>query len=318
MLSDLVQAAAEAIGCDPALVATPALATVAGCIGNARARMLKKGWIEPAVIWSLTVAESGGHKSPAYHAAVGPSLELQLDLLDEHQERVKNYEKDLESWAKVPAKQRKALNLVKPPAPEEPPTHITGDTTIEALGELLRDNPHGLLFARDELDGWFQSFTRYKGKGGGTDRPQWLELHKAGTLILHRLTREERCLSVRRAAVSVTGTIQPAVLARALNLDALQSGLGARFLLTMPPPRRREWTEAELPDQLVADYRRRLQSLLVLTLADKARRKPRCLGLSPGPRNSGLSSTTSGAGSSSRPRASRLPPLPRSRRTLPD
>jgi hypothetical protein len=58
------------------------------------------------------------------------------------------------------------------------------------------------------------------------DRPQWLELHKAGTLILHRLTREPKRLSVRRAAVSITGTIQPAVLAAALDRQALQAGLG--------------------------------------------------------------------------------------------
>jgi hypothetical protein len=283
VLCDLVPAAAEGIGCDPALVALPALTVAAGCIGNARAIVLKRGWIEPSVVWSLTVAESGGHKSPAYYAAVQPLTDLQMDLFEQHQQRKQDHKKELEAYADLvrELKQQRGSfkGLVKPPAPEEPPVHVTTDSTIEALGVLLGDNPHGLLLARDELDGWFQSFTRYKGKGG-TDRPQWLELHKAGTLILHRLTREQRCLSVRRAAVSITGTIQPSVLAGALDRDALQAGLGARFLLAMPPRRPRVWTEADLPDQLAADYRRLLLDLLGLPLADTAKRKPYYLGLS--------------------------------------
>jgi hypothetical protein len=32
--------------------------------------------------------------------------------------------------------------------------HIVNDPTAEKLGELLRDNPHGLLQFRDELVGW--------------------------------------------------------------------------------------------------------------------------------------------------------------------
>src|SRR5262249_50828380 len=160
--------------------------------------------------------------------------------------------------------------LVAPPAPEEPPTYVTSDTTIEALGELLDGNSHGLLVARDELDAWIQSLTRYKGKGG-TDRPHWLELHRAGTLVLHRMTRDKKFIFVPRAAVSLTGTIQPAILSRALDLDALQAGLGARFLLAMPPARRRVWTERELPEQVAEDYRRLLGNLVGLPLADAAK-----------------------------------------------
>jgi hypothetical protein len=284
VLCDLVSAAAEAIGCDPALVALPALAVAAGCVGNARAVVLKRGWIEPAVTWSLTVAESGGHKTPAYHAATQPLLDLQLDLFDQYQERLAGHKQDVQNYKDTLRSLRNQKlplpkGLIEPPAPEKPPEYITTDTTIEKLGALLGNNPHGLLMARDELDAWFQSFTRFRGKGG-TDRPQWLELHKAGTLIIDRLTREQQRLAVRRAAVSVTGTIQPAVLARALDLDALQAGLGARFLLAMPPRRKRVWTERSLPDDVADSYRQLLLDLLGLPLADAVKRKGHYLGLS--------------------------------------
>src|SRR5262249_58539380 len=172
-------------------------------------------------------------------------MELQLDDFDEHRLQTEEYELALEEWQARPKKERGP----KPKPPPEPPSFITSDTTIEALGELLRNNPRGLVVARDELDGWFQSFTRYKGRGGGTDRAQWLELHRAGTLRVDRLTREAGRLLVRRACVSVCGTIQPAVLARALDEEALLAGLGARFLLGMPPRRRRGWDRDERPDK---------------------------------------------------------------------
>jgi hypothetical protein len=117
------------------------------------------------------------------------------------------------------------------------------------------------------------------GKGGGTDRPHWLELHRAGTLRLHRVTRERGPLSVRRACCSVTGTIQPAILARSLDDESLAAGLGARFLLAMPPPKKRRWSEAEASEDLSARYARLLADLLALTLVDERKRRPHVLAL---------------------------------------
>jgi hypothetical protein len=69
-------------------------------------------------------------------------------------------------------------------------------------------------------------------------------------------------------------------LQQALDLDALQAGLGARFLLAMPPGSRRVWTEAELPEELVERYQGLLRTLLNLPLADERKRQPHVVGLS--------------------------------------
>jgi hypothetical protein len=278
ILRDYVDCSAQAIGCDPALVALPALAVVAGCIGNSCALMLKRGWIEPCIVWAVTVAPSGQLKSPAYAMAVDPLLEIQMDLTDAHEVERTIHDQALSTWKAKP----KAERGEKPAAPEPPACYVTGDATIEAVGELLADNPRGLLLTRDELDGWFQGFTRYKGRSGGTDRPHWLELHRSGTLRIHRLTRERGPLSVRRACCSVAGTIQPSVLARALDDDALAAGLGARFLLAMPPAQKRRWTEAEVDEDTAARYGKLLNDLLSLERADLEKRKPHVHVLTPG------------------------------------
>jgi hypothetical protein len=275
VVREYVDASASAIGCDPALVAIPTLATVSGAIGNSRALLVKRKWIEPAIVWGITIGYSGERKSPAYDAAVNPFLEVQMDLIDEHEEAVARHNQDLLAWKE----QDKDDRGEKPEPPDEPPCYVTSDATIECVGDLLARNPRGTLLARDELDAWFQSFTRYKGRAGGTDRPHWLELHRAGTLRIHRLTREQKSLSVRRACCSLTGTIQPAILARSLDDEAMAAGLGARFLLAMPPAKKRRWSEAEVSEELSGRYFELLGNLLALTLADDKKRKPHVLGM---------------------------------------
>lgn len=61
--------AAAAIGTDSAYVATALLGALAGAIGNSRQILLKRGWVEPALLWAVLVGDSGTQKSPALDAA---------------------------------------------------------------------------------------------------------------------------------------------------------------------------------------------------------------------------------------------------------
>src|SRR5262249_3278972 len=76
-------------------------------------------------------------------------------------------------------------------------------------------------------------------------------------------------------------TIQTQVLAGALDDEALAAGLGARFLLAMPPARKRRWTEAEVDEHLAERYSLLLRELLAITLADVQKRRPHVFGLAP-------------------------------------
>ena len=57
---------AEALLIDPALVAGPCLAVLAGCVGNRRRIIVNPGsWWEVCVLWLVVVLRSGGKKTPA-------------------------------------------------------------------------------------------------------------------------------------------------------------------------------------------------------------------------------------------------------------
>jgi hypothetical protein len=71
------------------------------------------------------------------------------------------------------------------------------------------------------------------------------------------------------------------VLSRSFDDEALAAGLGARFLLAMPPARKRRWTEAEVDEDLAQRYSELLRELLGIPLADPAKRRPHVFALAP-------------------------------------
>jgi hypothetical protein len=264
-IAEYVRQGAMALGCDAAFLALPALAVAASVIGNTRTFRLKRGWEEPCIFWSAVVADSGTLKTPAYVKAVGYLYRLQRQLLIEYKVKAAQYQEDLQAYREAKSKAKE--EGTDPGEPPEPPVLqrvVCSDTTIEKLADILQDNIRGTLVARDELAGWLGSFTRYKGKQGNTDLPNWLEMFRAGTVIVDRKTTERKTLFIPRAAVSVTGGIQPGVLTRSLTAEFLDAGLPARLLMAMPPKLRKRWTEAEVAPEVEQAYRDMLDKLLAL------------------------------------------------------
>jgi hypothetical protein len=180
-----------------------------------------------------------------------PLARLQRRLLEDYKQAVAKHEKDVEEWREKKRAADKG-DGDDPGEKPEPPVYrrvFVSDITIEKLAEVLEDNPRGVLVARDELSGWLGSFSRYKARGAGSDLPNWLEMSRAGTVQVDRKTGDRRTIFVPRAAVSVTGGIQPGTLTRALTPEFLDAGLAARLLLAMPTRKQKQWSEAELsPD----------------------------------------------------------------------
>jgi hypothetical protein len=251
----------RALGCDAAYLALTSLTAAGSLIGNKRVIALKPTWREPSVFWSAIIGDSGTLKSPAWQRALAFLFRLQRRLLKEYKVRRAAHEEALTRYEEAKRKAKKVGGNPGEP-PEEPaePRIVCSDTTIESLVELLADNPAGLLLARDELDGWLRSFTRYR-QQGGTDLPNWLEMHRAGTIIVDRKTGDRRTYHIPRAAISITGGIQPGVLVRAATSEFFDSGLVARLLMAMPPRVPKQSTEAEVDPLVERDYQATLEGL---------------------------------------------------------
>ncbi|MCH8852369.1 MAG: DUF3987 domain-containing protein [Planctomycetes bacterium] len=248
-----VGASSRAIGCDHSYVGLPLLAGFAAAIGNTHRIQLKRGWSEPSVLWCAIVGESGTLKSPAIDVALRRIRERQAKAMEEFKLDLDQYDREVEIHKVDMAEWRKDGNKKGDPPPLPPDKPTSGrcwcsDTTVEALAAILGDAPRGMLVIRDELSGWFRSFDQYK-CSKGTDVAHYLEMHRAGHLLVDRKS-DRSTISVSRAAVSIAGGIQPATLRRALGEENYENGLAARFLMAMPPRKRKRWQDTTVDEVL--------------------------------------------------------------------
>ncbi|MEK6798934.1 MAG: YfjI family protein [Planctomycetota bacterium] len=277
-----VRAVAEATGTDPSWAALAALAVIAGCVGNRAALILKHGWVEPSVLWAALVGKSGSTKSVVLRLVTSPLVELFKRERDTFAEKVREYTAESERYSVAMSKWKSAQRTGPPTDPPVQPQEprqkriLVSDVTIEKLAALLGENPLGLLVVRDELAGLVNSFNRYAG-GKGSDLQSWLSMNDSGPLLVDR--KSDGSTFVERASVSLLGTIQPFTLKHVFGSVEREAGLLARVLLAYPPDRPAVWTESQLPDDMVADWRELLAALqaLVPALDDAGRPGPRLI-----------------------------------------
>jgi hypothetical protein len=269
-ISGAVLAYATAIGCDPAAVALPMLAALAGAVGNARRIRLKTTWTEPMIVWAVIVAPSGAVKSPPLDAALAWLRATQNLAFKKHADDMAKYKVAIERHQAQLSDWKKKSSRGDPPVePAEPIMWriVVVDATVEAIAPILRDNARGLLLARDELSGWFRGFDQYKGGRGG-DVAHWLEWFRGAPSTIDRKGGDEKVIHIQNASVSVTGTVQPEMLRDALGFEHFADGLAARLLLAMPPQKPRVWTEAVVAPEIEAQVARIFGRLLSLMPTD--------------------------------------------------
>ncbi len=241
-----IREGAESIGCDPSYIALPLLAGLSAAVGNTRRIRLKGGWTEPCNIWTAVIGESGTHKTPAQRLALNFLQDRQAIEIERYEVLMEDYEVELPEYEKYFKAWQRSKNSAPPTKPDKPAMRrvMCSDVTVEALAPLLMDNPRGLLLMRDELSGWLGSFNAYK--PGSSDVSHWLEMFQGGPMTVDRKTGDRHTLYVPRAAMNITGGIQPEALRKALGRDHFENGLTARMLMAMPPRRPKRWTDSEV------------------------------------------------------------------------
>jgi len=258
----LCRESAKAKNIEPVYVGINVIAAVASVVGSAYKIELKpKDWYEPAILWTCLVAESGSGKSPGLDSATEPLRTLQSEADREYDTKSeayatdKNmYDLDYDDWKRQRKRNPDSLPPILPLAPKME-TFLVDDATLEAVAEVLENNPFGILLVKDELAGWLKSFDCYRSSGGGKDLPAWLSIHGGRPFRVNRKTGKKVVRS-DSPAVSVCGGVQPLVLQRIVNEneDFFDSGLTARILFAMPPDEPAYWTEAETSDEALMNY----------------------------------------------------------------
>lgn len=121
----------------------------------------------------------------------------------------------------------------------------TEDGTVEKIGEILQQNPNGILIHRDELIGLLKSLDRYGHEG---DRAFYLESwNGTGSFAVDRIGRGT--LHIPALCLSILGGIQPGPLAtyvyQATSGGSGDDGLLQRFQMTVWPDPPTSWINVD-------------------------------------------------------------------------
>jgi putative DNA primase/helicase len=230
-------------------------------------------WTVVPNLWGAVIGRPGVLKTPSLEEALRPIRALESDARAQHEkeQRVWKARVEIEAEAKrlrgqkireqLKSHRRNLDALAREIADDqteipEPVRRrfITNDATVEKLGELLRDNPNGIILFRDELMGWLKTLEQ---EGRGADRAFYLESwNGTGRFSYDRIGRGT--IDIEAACVSVLGSIQPGPLLAYLDSkawdDANADGLLQRFQLAVWPDPQPTWRNVDdSPDAAAKD-----------------------------------------------------------------
>jgi hypothetical protein len=243
----------------PDFAAVTALCGIAAVVGN-RVRVRPKqndDWEIVPNLWGAIVGRPSAMKSPAMQAALAPIYAIEDELREKWEEEIRAAEID-DALSSLDAKdaRKKAEKALKSGDREgargiltslvedddEPPCPriVVNDTTVEKLGELLNENPRGLLLIRDELSGFL---TRLESEEHQSERAFYLESFNGnGRFTYDRIGRGT--VHIENCTVSIIGGVQPSRIApivRGALSGTSNDGLVQRLQMSVWPDDVRSW-----------------------------------------------------------------------------
>lgn len=254
----------ERMQCPPDFPAVAAMIEIGSIIGRKLGIRPKRrdDWLEIPNLWGFVVGRPGLLKTPALQQARVPLGRLIAEALQRHENALCEY--NVSEMLKTQRKklvERKIAGFLEKgdeqAARTQAATHLedecgkpicrryeVNDSTIEKLGELLAENPNGVLLYRDELSGFLRSLDREDRAG---DRAKYLEMWDGkGELTYDRIGRGT--VRIPSNTVSILGGIQPHVLmgyVREAVGGSGGDGLLQRFQLGVWPDPPKDWQNVD-------------------------------------------------------------------------
>jgi len=257
---------AERLQCPPDYPAVGGMICLAAVVGRKIGIRPKRhdDWLVVPNLWGLIVGRPGVLKSPALQEAMKPILPLEMEAKNQHalaQAEADANKAVADARRKVSeARIRDAIKKGGDPyeiarlsmGGERPAVrrrYLVNDSSVEKLGELLNENPNGLLVFRDELLGLLCALERDGQEGA---RQFYLESwNGTGRFTYDRIGRGT--VDIEACCLSILGSIQPGPLQDYLA-TAPDDGLMQRFQLAVWPDLDAGWTDVDRwPDQAAKD-----------------------------------------------------------------
>ncbi len=256
-----VKDVAERMQCPRDYVAA-AIMTAAGATIGRRVAIKPKpkdDWVVTANIWAVIIGEPSSKKSPAISGALQPLHKIEKREVEKNEARQKDYKDALAEYKLRKSVADRAFKKeldnnpnfdAKADLPEEPtPPNlvrlIVADTTYEALGEILVQNPLGTMVHRDEIMSLLISLDREENAAA---RAFYLSAWDGNqSYTFDRIMRGH--LHIEAMCLSLLGSTQPSKVKEQISYS-LKGGAGddgfiQRFSLMIWPDQPRTWRNVD-------------------------------------------------------------------------
>ena len=242
-LRDAVIDLADRLQCPPDYLAVAMLSAAGAIVGNKVGIFPyanDESWEVYPALWGGVVGDPGSKKTPSLQHAHRPLQHLESMASQKYAQAMQTYkqamiqhEKALSNWNR-----NKSIGLMPtPPVEPKRERYVVHDSTYQALGVILADNPRGILALADELSGLLQSLdTAGQEAARGFYLTGW---SGTGGYSFDRIGRGS--ISLDRYCLSVFGGFQPdrvkAYVQFSQRGSTKNDGLLQRFqLLVWPDP----------------------------------------------------------------------------------
>lgn len=252
---------AERMQCPLDFVGVGAMVALSAVIGRkAGIRPKRKDdWLVIANLWGVVVGRPSTMKSPAFSEVLRPLNRLVAAAKQKYDDDMSQYDiqtrlaefekKAAEATIKalIKKKDRAGAEALLAEDIKEDPTpilrrYMVNDSSVEALGEILIENPFGVLAYRDELSGLLRSMDKDGQEGARSFYLQGFDGNQSYTS--DRIMRG-RYLHIRAVCLSMLGGIQPSKIRdyihQAVSGGNGDDGLLQRFGLMVYPDIQGDW-----------------------------------------------------------------------------
>lgn len=268
----------------PDFVAVAAIVGLAGLVGRKALICPKQldDWSVTPNQWGAIIGRPSAMKSPSMKEALKPLRQFDTKAKQQFEEDKQTYEEgfQLNELEQLAAKNKAkkalkennreaAIEALKKTDCATPPIRqrlVVNDASVEKLGELLNENPNGLILVRDELSGWLAKLNKEEYQ---SERAFYLECFDGnGTYTYDRIGRGT--IEIESCTLSIIGGIQPSKLTTLVR-DAIRGtaddGLIQRFQLAIWPDDigRWEWIDRAPNKEAKEKYDAVFEKLQALT-----------------------------------------------------
>jgi hypothetical protein len=207
-----------------------------------------------SALFLVLVGPAGASKSPPLKFAVEPLLKINSEYIKEYREELKRFELSKTTLDK----DKDGANSLNSNAPKSK-QFIVQDSTMEALFDILVDNPRGVGIYVDEWRDWYLNLNRYN---KGENKTKWLSMWDGQDIVLNR--KNTSVCQVHKPFGSLAGTIQTNLMNDLFDEENSSSGFLDRFLFCNPDGLRRIERKNYFNPILIENYTNYIKAIMQL------------------------------------------------------